>query len=66
MSPISTALVSWIVVPLMIAGFIISLIFLILPSLAYILAAPTQIALQYMVFIINRTAHIPFGYISFQ
>ncbi len=66
MSPVSTALVSWIVVPIMVAGFVISITSLILPSITYIFAAPTQIALQYMVIVIKETARVPFGYISFQ
>ena len=66
MSPLSTALVSWLIVPLMIAGFAISLLYLIFPPLAFLIALPTQTGLHFIIWIIQTTSHIPFGFISFQ
>jgi len=63
MSPLSTALVSWLIVPLMIVGFAISLLYYIFPPLATLIAIPTQMGLQYIIFIIQTASHIPFGYI---
>jgi competence protein ComEC len=65
MSPLSTVLVSWLVVPLMIAGFAISLIHLIFPPLALLIAIPSQMGLQFIVLVIQTTSHLPFGYITF-
>jgi len=63
MSPLSTALVSWLIVPLMIAGFAISLIHIVLPSLALLVALPAQAGLQFIIWTIQTTSHLPFGYI---
>jgi len=66
MSPLSTALVSWLIVPLMIAGFAISVIYIIAPPLAPIIAIPTQAGLQFIIWIIQTTSHLPFGYLRLQ
>jgi len=66
MSPLSTALVSWAIVPLMIAGFAISLLHMFAPPLATIIAIPTQLGLQYIIFVIQSVSHLPFGYLQFQ
>lgn len=65
MSPMSTALVSWLIVPLMIAGFAISLSYMVFPPLATLIALPTQMGLQFIIFTIKTTSHLPFGYIVF-
>ncbi|MCX6731928.1 MAG: ComEC/Rec2 family competence protein [Candidatus Roizmanbacteria bacterium] len=65
MSPVSTALVSWLIVPLMIAGFAISLLYSIFPPLAPLIALPTQMGLHFIIFIIQMTGRLPFGYILF-
>jgi len=64
-SPFSTMLVSWLIVPLMIVGFTISLVYLLFPPLATLIATPTQVGLQFIIFIIQNTSHLPFGYITF-
>ena len=63
MSPLSTALVSWLIVPLMIIGFAISLLYLVFPPLATFIAIPTQVGLQFIIFIIQTASKVPFGYI---
>lgn len=63
-SPVSTALVSWLIVPLMIAGFTISFFYIVFPPLAALIALPTQMGLQFIIFIIKKTSHLPFGYIA--
>lgn len=63
-SPFSTALVSWLITPLMIAGFCISIAYIISPPLALLIATPTQIGLEYIISIIRITSHLPFGYIA--
>ncbi len=64
MSPFSTALVSWLVVPLMVAGFIISLLHLFYPPLALLAAIPTQLGLSFIISVIQYTSHIPYGTIQ--
>jgi competence protein ComEC len=64
-SPLSTALVSWLIVPLMIAGFCISLVYHIFPPLATIIAIPTQMGLQFIITTIQISAHLPFSYFLF-
>lgn len=66
MSPLSTALVSWLIVPLMIAGFAISLSHIIFPPLATLIAIPTQMGLQFIISVIQTTSHLPFGYLLLQ
>lgn len=66
MSPLSTVLVSWLIVPIMIAGFIISLSYIAFPPLATLIALPTQMGLQFIIYIIQKTSHLPFGYIVLQ
>lgn len=66
MSPFSTALVSWLIVPLMVAGFAISFLSLFFPPLASLIAIPSQMGLQFIIWIIRITSHIPFGYVSFK
>jgi len=66
MSPLSTSLVSWLIVPLMIAGFAISFVHSILPPLATLIAIPTQMGLQFIISLIQITSHLPFGYILLQ
>lgn len=63
MSPLSTALVSWLIVPLMIAGFAISLAHILFPPFATLIAIPTQMGLQFIISIIQTTSHLPFGYL---
>lgn len=63
MSPLSTALVSWLIVPLMIAGFAISLIYPFFPPLALCIAVPTQIGLYFIISIIQISSRIPIGYL---
>ena len=63
MSPLSTALVSWLIVPLMIAGFSISLSYIIFPPVATIIAIPTQMGLQYIISGIQGASRLPFGFI---
>ncbi|MCX6731031.1 MAG: ComEC/Rec2 family competence protein [Candidatus Roizmanbacteria bacterium] len=65
MSPISTALVSWLIVPLMVAGFAISVLHIVVPPFATLIAIPTQMGLQFVIYIIQFTSHLPFGYIVF-
>jgi competence protein ComEC len=64
--PLSTALVSWLIVPLMIAGFTISLLYYLIPPLALFIAIPTQMGLQFIISIIQMTSKIPFVYIKLQ
>lgn len=64
-SPISTALVSWLIVPLMIAGFATSLLYPFLPFLAILIAIPTQMGLQFIISVIQIVGRLPFGYIAF-
>jgi competence protein ComEC len=66
MSPISTALVSWLIVPLMVAGFSISLLYRLFPFLAFCLAVPTQMGLQYIVSVVQIISNLPFGYYIFK
>lgn len=66
MSPLSTALVSWLIVPLMIAGFAISLSHILFPPLAILIAVPTQVGLQFIISIIQGVGRIPFGYVLLQ
>lgn len=66
MSPLSTALVSWLIVPLMIAGFLISALHYVFPPLAVLVAIPTQFGLQFIIEIIQKTSHLPFGYYIFK
>lgn len=66
MSPLSTALVSWLIVPLMVAGFAISFLSLLFSPLSSLIAIPTQMGLQFIIWIIRITSHIPFGYVSFK
>ena len=66
MSPLSTALVSWLIVPLMIAGFAISISHIIFPPLALLIAIPTQMGLQFIISVIQTTSHLPFGYFLLQ
>lgn len=66
MSPLSTALVSWLIVPLMVAGFAISFLSLFFPLLASLIAIPTHMGLQFIIWIIRITSHVPFGYASFK
>ena len=63
MSPLSTVLVSWLIVPLMIAGFAISFSHILIPPLATFISIPTQMGLQFIIWIIQITSHLPFGYI---
>jgi hypothetical protein len=58
--------VSWLIVPIMIAGFIISLSYIAFPPLATLIALPTQMGLQFIIYIIQKTSHLPFGYIVLQ
>jgi len=66
MSPLSTALVSWLIVPLMVAGFAISFLSLLFSPFAALIAIPTHMGLQFIIWIIRITSHIPFGYVSFK
>ncbi len=66
MSPLSTAIVSWLIVPLMIAGFAISFTHLLFPPLAVFIAIPTQMGLQFIISTIQTISHLPFGYIIIQ
>ena len=66
MSPLSTALVSWLIVPLMIAGLAISISHIFIPPLATLLAIPTQMGLQFIISVIQTTSRLPFGYILLQ
>ncbi|MFH0773032.1 MAG: ComEC/Rec2 family competence protein [bacterium] len=66
MSPFGTALVSWLIVPLMVAGFAISLTHLLFPSLALLIAIPTQMGLQFIISIIHITSRLPGGYLLLQ
>lgn len=66
LGPLNTALVSWLIVPLMIAGFAVSLSYIIFPPLATLIAIPTQLGLHYIIAIIQITSHLPFGYIVLQ
>lgn len=63
MSPLSTALVSWLIVPLMIAGFAISLVYLVFPPFTTLIALPTQMGLQFIISIVQMASHFPFGYL---
>jgi competence protein ComEC len=66
LGPLSTALVSWLIVPLMIAGFTISLTHILFPPLAVIISLPTQMGLQYIITIIQLISRLPFGYLHFE
>ncbi len=66
LSPLSTALVSWLIVPLMVTGFAISITHIIFPPLALLIAIPTQMGLQFIIFIIQTVSHLPFGYFVLQ
>lgn len=63
MSPFSTALVSWLIVPLMLAGFAISIVSSIVPQLSTLIAIPTQTGLQFIIWIIHQSASISWGYV---
>lgn len=65
-SPLSTALVSWLIVPLMIAGFAISVFYILFPPLALLIAIPTQLGLQFIIAVIQGASRIPFGYVLLQ
>jgi len=64
--PLNTALVSWLIIPLMVAGFAISLLHHLVPPLALFIAIPTQMGLQFIISIIQMTSKIPFVYIMLQ
>ena len=66
MSPLSTAIVSWLIVPLMVAGFAISFLHIFIPPLAILVAIPTQMGLQFIISVIQTASHLPFGYFLLQ
>jgi hypothetical protein len=47
----------------MIAGFAISFSHILIPPLATFISIPTQMGLQFIIWIIQITSHLPFGYI---
>ncbi len=64
--PISTALASWIVVPIMVGGILISLLYLLVPFIVLPLASVIYVGLHYLLWIIQTSSQIPFGYFSWK
>lgn len=64
--PFSTALASWIVIPIMVGGILISLCYLFLPFVALPLASVVYVGLHYLLWIIQTMSQIPFGYFSWK
>lgn len=65
-SPFSTVLVSWLIVPLMIGGFFISAMYHFLPFIVFPIASCVFVGLEYLLWIIQWTSTIPFGYLQFR
>jgi len=64
--PFSTALASWIVVPLMIGGIFISVGYLFIPFLIVPLTPIVLVGLQYLLWVIQLSSTIPFGYFTWK
>ncbi|MFZ2026571.1 MAG: ComEC/Rec2 family competence protein [Microgenomates group bacterium] len=65
-SPVSTALASWIIVPLMIGGLFISLAYRLLPVVTIPISSGVFAGLRYLLWVIEITSSIPFGYLQFK
>lgn len=65
-SPVSTALVSWIIVPLMVSGLFMSLTYHLLPIVALPVSSCVFAGLEYLLLIIQTAGNIPSGYLKFQ
>lgn len=65
-SPLSTTLVSWIIIPLMLGGLFISIGYHNLPFIAFPIAACVFTGLEYLLWIIKLASSIPFGYLQFK
>lgn len=64
--PLSTALASWIIVPIMIGGICISLCYLLFPFITLPLAGIVYVGLNYLLWIIQTMSRIPFGYFAWK
>jgi len=64
--PLSTALVSWMIVPLMIGGFILSFSHLLFPPLGTLIAIPLFALLHFFIFIMETVSKLPFSYVSWK
>lgn len=64
--PFSTALASWIIVPIMIGGICVSLCYLILPFVTLPIASIVYVGLNYLLWIIETMSRIPFGYFAWK
>jgi len=64
--PLSTALASWIVIPIMVGGMFISLLYLLIPSIVLPLASIIYVGLYYLLWIIQTSSTIPFAYFSWK
>lgn len=64
-APVTNVLVLWIVQPIMVLGFILSLVSLVFNPLAYPLAWIVWVPLTYFIEIVELTAKLPFAAINF-
>lgn len=64
-APVTNVLVLWIVQPIMILGFVLSLVSLVFSPLAYPLAWIIWLPLTYFIEVVKLTAKLPFASLSF-
>ena len=65
-SPLSTTLVSWLVVPLMVGGLFISVLYHLVPLVVFPVASCVFVGLEYLLWVIQFASTIPFGYLQFR
>lgn len=65
-SPVSTALASGIVVPLMLGGIFISVGYHFIPFIVIPISSSVYVGLEYLLWIIKTANNIPFGYLQFE
>lgn len=65
-SPLSTILVSWLVVPLMVGGLLISIGYHFIPLIVFPIACCVFVGLEYLLRVIQLTSAVPFGYLQFR
>lgn len=65
-SPLSTILVSWLVVPLMVGGLCISVGYQLMPFIVFPIASCVFVGLEYLLWVIQLASAVPFGYFQFR
>lgn len=64
-APLTNLLISWTIAPLMILGFIISLLGLILPALTFPFVTASYILMSWIILVVHISNRIPYSFIQF-